>query len=137
MNDLVIEKRANARVSRAAKAGMTAFVVGSPETYRRMSLWLWVGGTVSLGETTLTFRPNALNLAFESGDDAPLSDAPPFGIETPLAAVRDVGVTSGPFTRIHVRTDRGTLSLRCSGAHAFADGIRERSGADTARRPSP
>jgi hypothetical protein len=129
MSGPVVATRANARVSRAEKAALSAFVTGSLVTYQHMSLWLWVGGTATLGQATLEFRPNSLNLAFEQGDGGPLSDAQPFTIEVPLAAVRDVEVTSGPFTRIHVRTDRGTLSLRCSGARAFAGAIRERAAA--------
>jgi hypothetical protein len=126
MSDEVVAKRANVRVSRAQKASMAVFVVGSPGTYERMSLWLWVGGTVSLGDSILQFRPNRLNLAFEPGDAGPLSDAQPFTLEIPLAAVTGVRVTSGPFKRAYVDTIRGTLSIRCPGVQAFADTLRER-----------
>jgi hypothetical protein len=120
------ERRANVRVSRSDKEAMAAFVVGAVATYQHMSLWLWVGGTIGLSRDKLTFRPNALNLAFEEGDANPLDTARPFSIEIPLAAVTGVEMTSRPFTRIHVRTARGTLSVRCSGAPDFAEAIGSR-----------
>jgi hypothetical protein len=84
-DELDIERRANARVSRGEKSSMEAFVTGSLAAYRRMTFWTWVGGTVSLGATSLVFRPNDLNLALETGDEGFMPDAEPFGIEIPLA----------------------------------------------------
>jgi hypothetical protein len=131
--ELDVERRANARVSRGEKSSMEAFVTGSLASYRRMTFWTWVGGTVSLGATSLVFRPNDLDLALETGDEGFMPDAEPFAIEIPLAAVTGVDVTSGPFTRIHVVTVRGTLSLRCSGAHELAAAIRSRAPSGPAR----
>lgn len=125
-SDPMVERRANARISRGDKSSMEAFVRGSLESYRRMAFWTWVGGMVSLGPESFMFRPNDLNLALETGDEGFTADAELFGIEIPLAAITGVDVTSGPFTRVHVVTVRGTLSVRCSGAHEVAAAIRAR-----------
>jgi hypothetical protein len=78
---------------------------------------LWVGGRVTLTHDTLSFTPNALNVAAHAGDTAR---------SVPLARVSEVTDRFGWFTRIvDVRTNDGeALTFRCFGAPAFAEKIR-------------
>ena len=78
---------------------------------------LWIGGTATLDETKIAFRPNALNLAVHAGD---------YSVEIPLADVSDVQVRFGFVTKIiDIVTDHGKLSIPCFGAPRFATKIRE------------
>jgi len=78
---------------------------------------LWVGGTATLYETRLVFRPNRLNRAVHTGD---------YTSEIPLREITDVRVRSGFVTNIiDIEGPQGTtLSVRCYGAEEFAGVIR-------------
>ena len=78
---------------------------------------LWVGGTATLYETKIAFRPNAMNKAVHAGD---------YSIEIPLDNVTEVQVRFGFVTKIiDIATADGKLSIRCFGAPDFAAKIRE------------
>ena len=78
---------------------------------------LWVGGTATLYETKIAFRPNAMNKAVHAGD---------YSVEIPLDDVTEVQVRFGFVTKIiDIATADGKLSIRCFGAPDFAAKIRE------------
>lgn len=79
---------------------------------------LWVGGSVTLTEDTLTFSPNGMNAAAHDRDTSA-------GVS--LERVVDVTDRFGWVTRIvDVHTDMGELfTFRCFGAKAFADTVRQ------------
>ena len=78
---------------------------------------LWVGGTATLYETKIAFRPNAMNKAVHAGD---------YSVEIPLDDVSDIQVRFGFVTKIiDIVTADGKLSIRCFGAPDFAAKIRE------------
>lgn len=127
MNDPIARKRVNALIGDAkARFGVTYFVDPAGlivtesvvEGFKKAMGGLWVGGTATLYETSIAFRPNALNRSVHDGD---------YSVEIPLSDVSDVQVRFGSITKIiDLVTDHGKLSLRCFGAEAFAAKIRER-----------
>jgi len=77
---------------------------------------LWVGGRVTLSDTSLSFAANGMNRALQTGVEP---------ITLPLRDVDSVDVLPAFFTKIiAVGMARGTLKLRCFGAPAFAEAIR-------------
>ena len=76
---------------------------------------LWVGGSVELTPRSLTFRPNAWNLAVHAED---YSFSVPLGDIT--GAEHSWGFVSGIVT---VSTVRGTFKIRCFRARRFRDAI--------------
>lgn len=91
--------------------------------YRKAYGGLWVGGRATLTAAELSFRPNAVNRAVQSGT---------LDITVPLSSVTGVGTRFGVLTRIVVIHTPGFLvQLRCFRARAFAEQIQA-----TARRVS-
>ena len=84
--------------------------------YRTKYGGLWVGGRVTLTTSEISFRPNAMNRAIQTGS---------LDILVPLPAVVDVEVLRGFVTRIiAIHTPGSVVKVRCFGADAFADQIR-------------
>ena len=87
----------------------------------RASSGLWVGGTVTLGDSRLVFEPNLMNRLFLSKD---------VSFAVGLDQVRSVRVEPARFTRIIVlNTDQGERRVRCYDAEGFAatiDGARSK-----------
>jgi len=116
---LVEEKRANALKpdARAQLEDKSELIFGFGDMLRSMFGGLWVGGSAQLYETKLVFRPNSVNRAAHA-DDATT--------EIELYAVTDVRVRGGFLTKIiDIATGEDGLTIRCFGAEAFADRIRE------------
>ena len=79
---------------------------------------LWVGGTITLHDDILAFRPNAMNVELHEGDCA---------WQVPLRAIRSVEPRFGVGTGIvDLRTTDGTRTFRCFGAKSFAASIKAR-----------
>jgi hypothetical protein len=77
---------------------------------------LWVGGTATLYETKLRFRPNALNEFIHAGV---------YSVKIPLQEISDIQVRFGFITKIiNIVTPHGRVSIRCFGAEDFANMIR-------------
>jgi len=84
---------------------------------------LWVGGRATLTISDISFRPNAMNRAIQTGS---------MDIVVPLPAVVRVEVLRGFVTQIiAIHAPGFVVKIRCFNAHAFADQIR--SAADSAR----
>lgn len=115
---LIEEKKANAlkQDARARLEDDSDLVFGFGGMLRSVFGGLWVGGTASLYETRLVFRPNRLNRAAHADDEA---------VEIALDSVADVRVRSGFLTDIiDVATEEEGLTIRCYGADRFARRIR-------------
>jgi hypothetical protein len=129
VEELVAEKKANALIADAqtAYSGATHGVLsGVIEAFRKRMGGLWVGGTASLYETKLVFRPNRLNRAVHAAE---------YSVEVPLASVTDVRVRRAILTKIvDVTWDSGTLSIRCFGADGFDEAIRRQIGSRMGHR---
>jgi hypothetical protein len=96
----------------ATTHGVTEIVLNG---FKRVMGGLWVGGTATLHETKLGFRPNALNQLIHAGD---------YSVEIPLHEISDIQVRFGFITKIiDIVTPHGKLSIRCFGAEVFANRI--------------
>jgi hypothetical protein len=118
-DQLVEEKRANALKpdARARFEDKSELIFGFGDLLRSMFGGLWVGGTAQLYETKLVFRPNSLNRTAHA-DDATT--------EIELDLVTSVRVRGGLLTKIiDIAAGPDGLTIRCFGAEAFADRIRE------------
>lgn len=123
---VIASKVANALVVEAEMAmGPAAEVALSPnravenpvEWFRRFNGGLWVGGRATLTTQRLRFEANSLNKMVHSG---------PMEVDVELRHVVDVSVRRGLFTSvIHVLLPGADFQLRCYGARAFAEQIRE------------
>jgi hypothetical protein len=81
---------------------------------------LWVGGAAHLTATHLVFGPNAMNDAVHKDDTS-------FAI--PLRDISAVAVEPGFLTNIiAMQTPERVYRIRCFGAQAFAERIRQRTG---------
>lgn len=126
MSNEIARKTVNALITDAEIGFGAKFIIGATgldvtETalkgFRKAMGGLWVGGTATLYDTKIAFRPNALNRAVHAGD---------YSVEIPLDEVSDVVVRFGFFTKIiDIVTTDGKLSIRCYGARNFAAKIRE------------
>ena len=77
---------------------------------------LWVGGEFELSESTIAFRPNAMNRALHKAD---------YRLEIPLREITDVTNEFGFVTGIiRLLTVHGDLRIRVYGAQDFAKKIR-------------
>ena len=86
--------------------------------FRKFYGGLWVGGTVRLMPSDLTFSPNAINRAVHTGD---------YSLSIPLADILELAPEFGVLSGIvRIATRSGTMRLRCFGAKAFARRIKER-----------
>ena len=124
MEEIIEAKLANALFKDAQASGAARFVVDVTgggvttlvlEGMKKAMGGLWVGGKASLTAHSVRFSPNALNIAAHEGL---------YEMVIPLVEVTDVVVRFGFGTKIiDIRTDHGTLSIRCWGAKSFADRI--------------
>ncbi len=97
----------------ATSHGVTEIVL---KGFKQVMGGLWVGGTATLHETKLGFRPNALNHFIHAGD---------YSVEIPLQEISDIQVRFGFLTKIiDIVMPHGKLSIRCFGAEDFANTIR-------------
>ena len=85
--------------------------------FRKAYGGLWVGGCATLTPSSLTFHPNAVNRAVQTGT---------LDIVVPAAAITGVQVLRGVLTKIiAVETAVGSVvKIRCLGARQFAEQIR-------------
>jgi hypothetical protein len=87
------------------------------ERMKKMTGGLWLGGTATLYETRIGFRPHGLDRALAVGDCC---------YEIPLAVISEVQIRFRFVMKgIDIVTQRGKLSIRCFGAERFAYAIRE------------
>ncbi|MCC2594240.1 hypothetical protein LKO27_12565 [Tessaracoccus sp. OS52] len=85
--------------------------------FRRFYGGLWVGGQVTLTSNRIRFAANSLNKIVRSG---------PMEFDVELRHVIEVTVRRGLFGNvIHVVLPGAVLQLRCLGARAFAEQIRD------------
>jgi hypothetical protein len=125
MDTPIVQKKVNALVAGAEMGFGAKFLVKATgldvtetvlKEFKKAMGGLWVGGTATLHETKLAFRPNALNRALHAGD---------YSVEIPLREISDIQVRFGFITKIiDIVTAHGKLSLRCFGAEDFAGTIR-------------
>jgi hypothetical protein len=84
--------------------------------WKRAHGGLWVGGRANLTSSELSFHPNALNRALQTGN---------MDVVLPLKAVTSVEVRRAFVTNIiAISTPGFLLKIRCYKADAFADRIR-------------
>jgi hypothetical protein len=124
----MIKRKANALISDARPAikvyffsfadpNLLASVVSKValESFARYMGGLWVGGTAQLSDTSVEFIPNKVNIALNTGS---------LYVRIPLLDILDVNVAKGILTDvISIRTENGTLKLRCFSAKQFAEDI--------------
>lgn len=126
MDDVITRKAVGALV-RDAEVGFAAeYVMGKTAAavtdvvlrgFKKAMGGLWVGGHATLHETHVVFQPNALNKKVHAED---------YTLTIPLMSISDIKVRFGVVTKIiDLVTDHGTLSIRCYGAKAFAETIRQ------------
>lgn len=113
MTSLCIEKLSNAFMPDAIPAG---FIGGAAEKELQRLLkkhgGLWVGGTVAINDTGLTFTPNGMNSALHEGLEA---------IHIPLADIHNARREFGWITGIVVvEHAKGAFRFRCFGAKRVA-----------------
>ena len=78
---------------------------------------VWVGGTATLTEQQLAFRPNVVNRLIQDGA---------LEIAIPLETITGVTLEGGFLTKIiAVATPVATMRIRCFGAAGFAKQIRD------------
>src|SRR5690349_14192321 len=81
---------------------------------------VWVGGTATLTNEDLRFKPNVVNRFVQEGE---------MELEIPLQAITGVTLEGGFLTKIiAVATPDAIIRLRCFGAAGFAKQIREAAG---------
>jgi hypothetical protein len=124
MSDEILAQRvANALIEDAQVktsslgAGDVGVIEDVVARYRANVGGLWVGGRATLTATALTFAPNAMNRAVQTGS---------LDLAVPLSAILDVSVQQSFVTNIVVvRTPQSVLKIRCYGAKTFAQQIRD------------
>jgi hypothetical protein len=125
MDTPIVQKAVNALMADAEMGFGAKFLVHATgldvtetvlKEFKKVMGGLWVGGTATLYERKLAFRPNALNLAVHAGD---------YSVEIPLQEISDIQVRFGFVTKIiDIVTAHGKLSMRCFEAEDFANMIR-------------
>jgi hypothetical protein len=131
MRSSVVAKRvANALIT-DAEAGLPRFtprthqVETTLDRFRSAHGGLWVGGRATLTAESLSFHPNDLNRATQTGSldiEIPLADLT--GIEVRPAFVSSV---------IAIRTPQSVVKIRCFRADAFARQIAQQAGTELQR----
>ena len=108
-----IRKLANAFIPHASPSDVVLVVARSAiQRFSSKHGGLWVGGTVSVSETGVSFAPNALNRAVHVGLES---------IHVPAKDIRAVRHEFGWVTGIVVVEHiHGELRFRCYGAKRFA-----------------
>jgi hypothetical protein len=128
MDTVIGTRAANALVEDAQLSGGAARAMESVlpnaaavhnvlSAFRQAYGGLWVGGRATLTPSSLTFHPNAVNRAMQTGT---------LDIVVPAAAITGVQVLRGVLTKIiAVETVGGSVvKIRCFGAREFAEQIR-------------
>jgi hypothetical protein len=118
---IVLTKAANALVEDAAVAidggSIDRRLERGVDRVRQSSGGLWVGGRVTLSTEHLSFHPNGVNSAMQTGT---------LEVAIPLGEVRSVEVDPGTLTKIVVvRTADLAFKVRCFGAAKLAEAIRQ------------
>lgn len=109
------DKVANALIPDAAEN--SPFIQPAVEIMRRSNGGLWVGGRVTLTSEAISFAPNALNLALQTGSLA---------WRIPLSDIDGVDVLPGLITsKVQLHTPHGPYQVRCYGAKKFAQQVRD------------
>jgi hypothetical protein len=81
---------------------------------------VWVGGTATLTNEQLRFKPNAVNKFIQEGE---------MELKIPLQAITDIMLEGGFLTKIiAVATPGAVVRLRCFGAAGLAKQIRDAAG---------
>ena len=113
MTTAVIRRLANAFIPDATPADvMPAFALSAIDRFRRKHGGLWVGGTVSVSQSGVSFTPNGPNRAFHEGLEP---------ICVPAEDIRAVRYEFGWLTGIVVVAHRhGEFRFRCYGAKRLA-----------------
>jgi hypothetical protein len=90
------------------------------EAFQKRQGSLWVGGTATLTNGQLRFKPNAMNSFMQEGE---------LELKIPLRAITGVTLEGGFITKIiAVATPGAIVRLRCFGAAGFAKQIRGAAG---------
>lgn len=102
----LVRKTANAKLHDVKGRGLTAFVTA---LFASTTQGTWVGGTIVLTDTELTFSANAMNRAVHKGT---------LDVSIPLDAVISGAITGGVGTKIIELRLVGdeTFEFRCNGA---------------------
>lgn len=126
MSNIIAKKTANALIKDAEVSFNASYIITPGVEIPIDSLFpamkkamggLWVGGTATLYEDALAFKPNKLNMELHKGD---------VSVQIPLADVTGVRVKGGILTKIiDIETATGKLSIRCFGAKDFAAKIED------------
>lgn len=108
-----IRKAANAFIPNAtASEVLPAFALGAIDRFKGKHGGLWVGGTVSVSESGVSFSPNRLNRAVHDGLEP---------IDVPAKEIRAVRYEFGWIAGIVVVEHmRGEFRFRCYGAKRLA-----------------
>jgi hypothetical protein len=127
MDRVLVTRVANALVedaelSSGVAGGLESFVPGGDSVQKVLAAFraayggLWVGGRATLTPSSLTFHPNAVNRAVQTGT---------LDIVVPVTAITNVEVQGGVLTKIiAIRTPGAVVKIRCFGARDLADQIR-------------
>lgn len=109
MSTGTIRKLANAFIPHATPSDVVpAFALSAIDRFKRKRGGLWVGGTVSVSQSGVSFSPNGLNRAFHDGVEP---------INVPAKDIRAVRHEFGWFTGIVVVGHiHGEFRFRCYGA---------------------
>jgi hypothetical protein len=109
----VIRKLANAFIPDAAPSDLVpSIALSAIDRFKRKHGGLWVGGTVSVSKSGVSFSPNGLNRAFHDGLEP---------IDVPAEDIRAVRYEFGWFTGIVVVDHKhGEFRFRCYGAKQLA-----------------
>ena len=102
----LVKKTANAKLAGVQGRGPTRFVTA---LYSNVTGGAWVGGTIVLTDTELSFSANAMNRATQKGE---------LDISIPVDRIIGASIIGGVGTKIiSVRlTGDETFEFRCSGA---------------------
>jgi len=113
MTPLIVRKLANAFIPNAAVSSIVpSAVLPVIARFHRKHGGLWVGGTVSVSPSGVSFTPNRLNQAVHDGLQP---------IEVPAKAIRAIRNEFGWFTGIVVvQHEHGEFRFRCYGAKRLA-----------------
>ena len=109
----VIRRRANAFIADATPIDvMPAFALSAIDRFKRKHGGLWVGGTVSVSQSGVSFTPNGLNRAFHESLES---------MSVPSENIRAIRHEFGWFTGIVVVAHmHGEFRFRCYGAKRLA-----------------
>lgn len=130
MENIAARKAVNALIQEAEIGSAAKFILDKTGTSgasgavldvaKKMMGGLWVGGTVTIGQKSLVFRPNWLNRLLHKAE---------YTVKIPYEKISQVNVRFGFVTRIvDVITGNCKFSFRCYGADAFADVLRKEIG---------